>query len=385
MVVEIRPTANWRSNVSHADATQEDDAFVHNSVEAAIRIAVLAGLFWWCLKIVGPFVMPVLWAVIFAVALYPVFGWLKDKVGGRGGLAATVLTLIALAVLIVPILMLTTSMIGSVQQITQEVEDGTFKVPPPPEGVAEWPVVGERLAVAWSEASANFQLFLERHREQLIPVWGFVVAQAAGAGGATLVFIIAILIAGLMMAKAEPAVSGLEAIAMRLAGDRGAEMVTTSGATIRSVVQGVLGVAVIQSLLSGVGMLVVGVPAAGLWAGLVLLLAIMQLPPILVLLPAAIYVFSAASTLTAVLFLIFALVVSASDAFLKPLFLGRGMTIPMPVILLGAIGGMMLSGIVGLFIGAVVLALGYELTVAWVEGDGEDAAGAAEAEPEPAG
>ena len=136
--------------------------------------------------------------------------------------------------------------------------------------------VGEKLAVVWDEASANLQLFLERYREQLLPVWRFVAAQAAGAGGATLLFVIAILIAiliaGLMMAKAEPAVAGLAVIALRLAGDRGAEMVTTSGATIRSVVQGVLGVAVIQSLLSGVGMLVVGVPAAGLWAGLILIL-----------------------------------------------------------------------------------------------------------------
>ena len=193
--------------------------------------------------------------------------------------------------------------------------------------------VGEKLAVVWDEASANLQLFLERYREQLLPVWRFVAAQAAGAGGATLLFVIAILIAGLMMAKAEPAVAGLEVIALRLAGDRGAEMVTTSGATIRSVVQGVLGVAVIQSLLSGVGMLVVGVPAAGLWAGLILILAILQLPPILVLGPAIAYVFTTSSTLTAVLFLIFGVIVGSSDTFLKPLFLGRGMMIPMPVIL----------------------------------------------------
>jgi len=367
--------------VNHAEATQEDNAFVRNSVEAAIRIGLLAGLFWWCLKIVNPFVMPVLWAVIFAVALYPFFGWLKSKFGGRGGLAATILTLVALAVLIVPIVVLSTSMIGSVQHITKGVDDGTLKVPPPPEGVAEWPVIGEKLSVAWGQASNNLQRFFERYREELKPVWGFVVTQAAGAGGATLVFMIAILIAGLMMAKAESAVAGLEAVATRLAGDKGTEMVSVSGATIRSVVQGVLGVAVIQSLASGIGMLIVGVPGAGLWAGLVLLLAIMQLPPVLVLLPAAIYVFSSASTITAVLFLIFALVVSTSDAFLKPLFLGRGMTTPMPVILLGAIGGMMLSGIVGLFIGAVVLALGYELTVAWVKGEEEKAAGVVEPAP----
>jgi predicted PurR-regulated permease PerM len=347
---------------------EEDRDFVRRAVEAAIRIALIATLAWWCLAIVKPFVMPVLWGVIFAVALFPIFVRLKARVGGRGGLAATILTLVALAVLIVPIVVLSTSMIESVQHITQEVEDGTFKVPPPPEGVAEWPVIGEKLSVAWGQASSNFQLFFERHREQLKPVWSFVVAQAAGAGGATLIFALAILISGLMMAKADPAIAGLQAVAARLAGDQGAEMVSVSGATIRSVVQGVLGVAVIQSLVSGIGMLMVGVPGAGLWAGLILLLAIMQLPPLVILLPVAIYVFSSASTLTAVVFLVFALVVSASDAFLKPLFLGRGMAIPMPVILLGAIGGMMLSGIVGLFIGAVILALGYQLTIAWLDG-----------------
>jgi predicted PurR-regulated permease PerM len=364
--------------------TEENQIFVQRAVEAAIRIGLLAALAWWCLAIIKPFIMPVLWGVIFAVALFPIFSWLKRKMGGRNGLAATVLTLIALAVLIVPILVLTTSMVESVHNIAQGVEAGTLKVPPPPEGVAGWPVVGERLAAAWGQASSNLQLFVERYREQLKPVWAFVVAQAAGAGGATLLFFLAILISGLLMAKAEPAVSGLTFIAVRLAGDKGPEMVTTSGATIRSVVQGVLGVAVIQSLLSGIGMLVVGVPAAGLWAGLVLLLAIMQLPPVLVLLPAAVYVFSSASTVTAVLFLVFALIVSGSDAFLKPLFLGRGMTIPMPVILLGAIGGMMLSGIVGLFVGAVVLALGYELMVAWVK-DGSEEETEEAPEPEAAG
>ena len=359
----------------------DDRVFVRKAVEAAIRIGLLAGLAWWCFAIVKPFVMPVLWGVIFAVALFPIFRWLKDRIGGRGGLAAVILTLVALAVLIVPIIVLSSSMIESVHNITKGIEEGTLKVPPPPENVAEWPVIGEQLSIAWSEASSDFLLFFERYREQLKPVWAFVVAQAAGAGGATLIFFLAIIISGLLMAKAEPAIEGVEALASRLAGDQGATMVAVSGATIRSVVQGVLGVAVIQSLASGIGMLVVGVPGAGLWAGLVLLLAVMQLPPILVLLPVSIWVFSSASTVTAVFFLIFALVVSGSDAFLKPLFLGRGMSIPMPVILLGAIGGMMLSGIVGLFIGAVILALGYQLTMAWLNVGSEVGAGSTVGEP----
>ena len=352
--------------MAHSVTAEEDGIFVRRSVEAAIRIGLMAGLVWWCFRIVSPFVMPVLWAIIFAVALFPVFRWLKSKLGGRGGLAATVLTLVALALLIVPIVMLSTSTIESVQTLTRGIQDRTLTVPPPPEGVAEWPVVGEQLSLAWAQAADNLQDFLGKYRDQLQPIWGWVAAQAAGAGAAALLFFLAIIIAGLLMAKADGAVSAANSLAIRLAGEDGAAMVSTAGATIRSVVQGVLGVAVIQSLLAGVGMLVVGVPGAGLWAGLVLILAVIQLPPILVMGPVIFYVFTSASTVTAVLFLIFGLIVSVSDAFLKPLFLGRGVEVPMPVILIGAIGGMMMSGVVGLFVGAVVLALGYQLTIAWV-------------------
>jgi len=363
---------------------EEDRAFVNRAVEATIRIGLLAGLVLWCFYIVKPFVMPVLWAIIFAVALFPIFRWLKSKLGGRGGLAATVLTLVALALLIVPIVMLSTSTIESVQTVTQRFEKGTLAVPPPPEGVSEWPVVGEKLSVAWAQAADNLQGFLVTYRDQLQPIWAWVVAQAAGAGAAALLFLLAILIAGLLMAKSEAAVSAMTKLATRLAGDEGTNLVDTAGATIRSVVQGVLGVAVIQSLAAGIGMLVVGVPGAGLWAGLILILAVIQLPPVLVMGPVIFYVFTSASTVTAVLFLIFGLIVSVSDTFLKPLFLGRGVAVPMPVILIGAIGGMMMSGVVGLFAGAVVLALGYQLTIAWVQREAPTEEGSVEPEPAPA-
>ncbi len=370
--------------MAHSVTIEEDRIFVRRSVEAAIRIGLMAGLVWWCFRIVSPFVMPVLWAIIFAVALFPVFRWLKSKLGGRGGLAATVLTLVALALLIVPIVMLSTSTIESVQSLTRGVEDGTLSVPPPPEGVAEWPVVGEQLSVVWAQAADNLQDFMGKYRDQLKPLWAWVVSQAAGAGAAALLFFLAILIAGLLMAKAEGAVSAANSLATRLAGDEGEAMVKTAGATIRSVVQGVLGVAVIQSLAAGIGMLVVGVPGAGLWAGLILILAVIQLPPIFVMGPVIFYVFTTASTVTAVLFLVFGLIVSVSDTFLKPLFLGRGVEVPMPVILIGAIGGMMMSGVVGLFVGAVVLALGYQLTIAWVHREAPVAEESVEAKPAPA-
>jgi len=365
-------------------ATNDDRVFMRRAVEAAVRIGLIAALAWWCFRIVNPFVMPVLWAIIFAVALFPVFRKLKTMLGGRGGLAAVLLTLVALAILIVPILMLSMSMIESVQSMTRGIEEGTLTVPPPPEGVAEWPIVGEQLSLAWVQAADNLQDFLGRYRDQLKPIWSWVVSQAAGAGAAALLFFLAILIAGLLMAKADGAVSAANSLATRLGGEDGAAMVSTAGATIRSVVQGVLGVAVIQSLLAGIGMLVVGVPGAGLWAAVVLVLAVIQVPPILVMGPVIVYVFSTAGTLTAVLFMIFGLVVSVSDAFLKPLFLGRGVEVPMPVILIGALGGMMMSGVVGLFVGAVVLALGYQLALAWVQREAPAVDKSAEPEPAPA-
>jgi len=359
-------------------STDDDKVFVRRAVEAAIRIGLVAALAVWCLKIFNPFLMPVLWAIIFSVALFPFFKKLNSWMGGRTKIAAVLLTLLALAVLIVPIVMLSVSMVESVQNMSQKLEAGNLTVPPPGEKVAGWPVIGEQLDRAWREASEDIGQFIEKHKAQMEPVWRWFVAQAAGAGASVLQFVLAILIMGILLATAEVSVSGTKLVATRLAGEDGEAMVGTMGATIRSVVQGVLGVALIQSILAGLGMLVVGVPAAGLWALLVLILAVIQLPPILIMGPVIVYVFSTAGTFPAVLFMIWGILVSVSDAFLKPLFLGRGVEVPMPVILIGALGGMMMSGIVGLFVGAVVLALGYQLTVAWLKGDTQ------EEEPKPA-
>ncbi len=149
-----------------------DRVFVRSAIEAAIRIALIAGIGWWCFRIVRPFVAPALWSIIFAVALFPVFQWVKSKLGGRGGLAATVLVLVTVAILIIPVVKLSMSSIGSVQNISEGIRDGTLTVPPPPEGVAGWPVVGKHLATAWSQASENLQQFLVQHRELLHPIVG---------------------------------------------------------------------------------------------------------------------------------------------------------------------------------------------------------------------
>ena len=196
-----------------------------------------------------------------------------------------------------------------------------------------------------------------------------LLSAAAGAGVGILKFVVSIIIAGVLLANDAGGGQVARAIATRLTAERGAMAVELAGATVRSVTLGILGVALIQTLLAGLGFLVVGVPGAGLWALLVLILAVVQLPTIIVLGPIIVWVFANSSTTVAIAFAIWSILVGISDAFLKTLLMGRGVDVPMLVIFIGAIGGFIISGIIGLFVGAIVLALGYKLFLLWLNDD----------------
>jgi predicted PurR-regulated permease PerM len=354
--------------MNNLSRSEEDKAFHKRTLDAAIRIGLLALLILWCFNIVRPFIMPVLWGAIMAVAIYPLFVKAYTAFGGRQKLTATLITLLALTILIVPTVILSGSLVESSKALSEQVEAGTLVVPPPSDSVKEWPLVGEKLHGVWSLASYNLEGALKKFKPQVEAVSKWLLSAAAGVGGGILMFVVSIIIAGAFLVYGHSGSKSVENIAARLMGNKGGErFVDITGATIRSVAQGVLGVALIQSTLAAIGLLVMGVPYAAVWAGLVLLLAIVQLPPLLILAPIVVYEFSVAETVPAVIFMVWSMIVSVSDGFLKPLFLGRGMDIPMLVILLGAIGGMVLSGIIGLFVGAVVLAVGYSLFMLWLE------------------
>jgi predicted PurR-regulated permease PerM len=351
--------------------TSEDRDFVKRAVEASIRVGVLALIAIWALAILRPFVDLVLWSIILSVAIYPLYARLARRVGSRHKLAATLITLVALAILLVPAWMFFGASIEEARQVAAQAEAGTLRVPPPPDGVRDWPLIGERWHAFWSQASRDLEATLERIQPELQALGTWVLRSLAGLAGTVLKFVLSIIIAGVLLSTAQKGKDFSVMFATRLAGPQGADFVRLSVATIRSVAQGVIGIALIQSALSGIGLLVVGVPGAMIWALIVLVLAIMQLPPILVLGPAMVYVFAHSSTVTAVIFLVYGLVVSGSDSFLKPMLLGRGVDVPMLVILLGAIGGMIVSGIIGLFVGAVILALAYQLMMAWLTQDAD--------------
>jgi predicted PurR-regulated permease PerM len=347
------------------------------AIEIAIRLGVIFLILAWCLQILTPFIGLIAWGAIIAVAIYKPFLKLVDKLGGRKKLAVTLIAVGSIAIVLIPVISLSSSMIESATTIGDQIESGAVRIPPPSESVAEWPVIGKKTHAIWHQASVNLSDLLEKYPDQLTAAGKKLVGAAKGVASGVVQFIISMLIAAAFLSSAEYAGAAMHRIATRLAGDQGESLLTLSTATIRSVAVGVIGIAFIQALLGGLGMMFAGVPAAGLLAIVILVLAIAQLPPILVLLPVIFYVFSVESTTVALVFMVWSILVSMSDAVLKPIFLGRGVDAPMLVILLGAIGGMITSGIVGLFIGAVILALGYNLFQVWLKWGDEDTADAA--------
>lgn len=350
------------------------DEFLTNAQEAAIRIGVVVLLAAWCFQIIRPFLIPVIWGIIIAIAAYPGYRRLQSLLGERPRLAATAFTLIALILLIVPTMMLSDTLVAGVQRASGHLREGTIHIPPPPEKVGTWPLIGKPLANFWELASVNLEEALGEIKPQIKVLGGWLLTSAAGVGFGVLQFVFAIFIAGVLLAHSSGGAHAASAVATRLAGKRGEEFAQLAGATVRSVARGILGVALIQTILAGLGFLAVGLPGAGFWAFLCLLLSVVQIGPGLVLLPCVIYVFLTGKTLTAVLFLIWSIFVALLDNILKPLLLGRGVNVPMIVIFIGAIGGFLSMGIIGLFVGSIILVLGYTLLLAWLREVREPAA-----------
>jgi predicted PurR-regulated permease PerM len=358
--------------MSEHDSKSSSHTFTKNALNAAIQIGILFLLASWCIDIIRPFVGIVAWAAIIAVAIYPLHLKLAGMLGGKEKISAVIIVLVGLSILIIPTWSLTGSSIETAQGLAQGLEEGTLKVPPPNESVESWPLVGEKIYKLWSAAASNLQDTLHQYTDQLQAFSAWLFKAIASTATGLLGFVASIIIAGVLLMSAGTSYRAFRKIGRRLGGDKGADFTDLAVATVRSVAKGVLGVALIQTFLAAIGLLVMGVPGAGIWASIVLLLAIMQLPPILILGPVAVWVFSTADPVPATIFLVYSVLVSFSDGLLKPLLLGRGVDVPMLVILLGAIGGMMTAGIIGLFFGAIVLALGYQLFKFWVDEGNED-------------
>jgi predicted PurR-regulated permease PerM len=346
--------------MSDSASTSDKGGFNQSAVNA-LRLGLLFLIVYWCYRIVAPFIPLVAWGVIIAVAIYPLYSNLAERLGNRIKLSATLVTLLGLLILTTPVVVLTGSLVESSTGLASDIAEGSVEVPPPPERVKEWPLVGEKLHSGWTQASRNLSVTLEKFSPQLELLRNRLIAIAGGAGGAFLQLFFSIIISGVFLAASKSSMAGARSLVNWLVGEEGPVLLHISETTIRSVARGVLGVAMIESILIAIGLVVAGVPAAGFWTFLVLVLSIIQIPPLLVLVPLTVYVLSASGPLGVTVFIICGVLAVVVDTLLKPVLLGRAADAPMLVVLMGAIGGMMLSGIVGLFVGAVVLTLGWEL------------------------
>jgi predicted PurR-regulated permease PerM len=348
------------------NSESDEKRFVAKAVEASVRIAAIGVLVLLCYHIVAPFLGPIVWAMIIAVAAYPTYLKIERLVKGRKGLAATIMTLLMLLIMIVPALLLASTFISGINDLAAQLKEGTLVIPPPPPSVESWPVIGKQLSALWAGAAQNFEKTLLQYGDQIKAAGIWLLSAAGQMGVAVLLFIISVVIAGVMLAYAEGGKRFLHSLAHRLAGKRGDDLVLVAGSTVRSVFRGILGVSFIQATLAGLGLLVAGIPGAGLWAFVCLILCIVQIGTPLVMFPAAIYMWFTADTFSAILFTIWTIFVGVSDNILKPFLLGRGAESPMLIVLLGSIGGFLAIGVVGLFVGAVILTLGHRLFMVWL-------------------
>jgi len=338
-------------------------------MDVLIRAGLVLALAVLCYKIFAPFIGLMAWALILAVTLYPAHQKLARKMAGRQGLAATLLTVAGVVLIVLPTAVLMGALGDSVHDLIGKVHENTLVVPPPPASVAEWPLVGKKVFGAWTQAHEDLPALVKSLQPKLGALAKTAVETVASIAGAILLFLASFIVAGIIMAFGRSGAASAETIFDRIMGTgRGAEFVTLSSATIRAVALGVLGVAFIQALVIGLIMMVAGIPFAGALALLLLVLGIAQVPALLVTLPVIAYVWVSGEygTGAAVTYSVLLFIGGMLDNVLKPLLLGRGVEAPMPVVLLGALGGLATSGILGMFIGATLLALGYQIFMWWV-------------------
>ncbi|WOJ93332.1 AI-2E family transporter [Congregibacter variabilis] len=354
-------------------------------MDFCIRLGLIVVVVVACERIFAPFLPIMLWGVILAVSLYPLFLSLCRRTGFSPGHTATLMVVLGILLLGVPTVMLGSSFATHIFDVVGNFDVSAATVSAPDASVKDWPVVGERVFDAWSFAHTDLPGFVESLQPQLGNFSKSALKAAASTAGTLLFFFGALIIAGVMMAYGESGTAAMGRIFRRMVGEqKGSVMHTITTLTVRSVATGVVGVAFIQALLLGVGFMMAGIPAAGLLALVVLVIGILQLPALLVSLPAIAFVWGMGDggTVVNVALTVYFVVAGIADNVLKPMLLGRGVSVPMPVVLLGALGGMMGAGIVGLFVGAVILSVGYELFMGWVD---EDALTAAMSEGDAAG
>lgn len=345
---------------------RDNSRHVNIAIDLILKVGALFLVIYLCIRILKPFLGMLLWGLIIAIILFPVFDRIRSAFGKRNKISSILLTLIALSILVAPSIWLVNQLVEGVKFLADNIQAGDLSIPPPSEAVAEWPLVGDWLYTNWMELSENMAESLRGFMPQII-AWGEkTLGTLANTGLGILQFAASIIIAGILLVFFEKGSESGRKVFQKMVGERGEEFLEISLQTIRNVATGVLGVAVIQTTLMGIGLILANIPLAAVWILLILVMTIAQLPVLLFNIPLIIYLFAFHDPLPAVLWTLYFLVMGMIDNVFKPLIMGKGSDVPMLVIFLGALGGFMAFGFIGLFLGSIVLSLAYKLYLTWI-------------------
>ena len=265
-----------------------------------------------------------------------------------------------------PVTWLALSLAETIRTLFAQFGDGSLVIPPPSGAVKAWPLIGEKIYEAWLLASTNLRALIIEVAPHFKPLGTSLLIAAGSVGTNLLKFIVALVISGFLFIPGPSLVHSVKNIFGRVAAERGEEFVDLAGATIRNISRGIIGIAILQALLAGIGLLFAGVPAAGLFSFLVLLLGVIQIGPSVILVPLIVWSWFAMDTTTAILFTLYMVPVNLLDNILRPL-VAKGLKTPMLVILIGVLGGTLVHGIMGLFVGPIVLSIAWQLLAVWTQ------------------
>lgn len=344
----------------------KEQSFNNSVYDVTIRLLIILFIVVWCLLILYPFTNILLWSLILAMAMFPFHKKLSDKLGGKPKLASFLIVFVGLCLVFIPSWLVIDSFVAEFKDLKADIDTNGISIPPPTTKVKEWPLIGEKAYEFWSDASVNLEQTLGNYKEQLIDVGKRLASGVLGTVGAVIQIMLSFIIAAIILVYGGAGES-LRKFFRKLAGDRGDELADLTMSTVSSVLKGVIGVALIVTVLHGILFVLAGVPYSGVWILLVFVLGILQLPIVLVSLPVILYLFAVKSATAAVIWTVLLVVAGLSDNVLKPLLLGKGASVPMLVIFIGVVGGFIFSGFIGLFTGAIIMSLGYTLFMGWMD------------------
>jgi predicted PurR-regulated permease PerM len=349
-----------------ANHSLDEKNLTRNAIEIALRLGLLVLVLYWCYGIVKPFIDFIIWSILFAVALFPFYNWLKIKLGDRKILAAVLIVLVLLCILMLPVALFANSLYEGISFLKAQYDANGSLLPNASESIKSLPLVGPVIYEKWNSFTSHMGQGLQEYAPQLKQVSVTIIESIASAGIAFLKLFVSILLSGVVLIFSKEAGELANNFFNRILGEGGDEYARLAERTIRTVVKGILGVSFIQSLLLGVGLVVMGIPAAGLLFMIALIMSVVQIGVFLVVIPVLVYSFATYGTTANIIFLIWCIFVSVIDNVLKPLLLGQGAPVPMPIIFIGAIGGFIFSGFIGLFTGAIIFSVGYKLFLLWM-------------------